>query len=38
MDESHRAIVAAEEHFFNEYNTDHGESLHYGLQYIIIIV
>jgi len=35
MDESHRAFVTAEEQFFNECNIEHGESLHYGLQYMV---
>ena len=32
MSESERAVVAAEEWFFNECNTEHGEDLCYNLQ------
>ena len=31
MCESERAVVAAEEWFFNECNTEHGENLHYDV-------
>ena len=36
MSESERPVVAAEEQFFNECNTEHGENLHYDLQWMIL--